>query len=759
MAYVTLAITEGPRSYVNCAGALSLSISSHAMALAPGLTTNDARCPRLPRCPPLLPTNACTMATTTATPVAAIAPSSNHSHHLRVVKQRNVLLLVLTVVVTTLIAPVAVVVASPPPDPVQCSSGGCTVSSAYGVFPDRSTCRAAAAAYPSTEADLVLAVARAAAAGTKMKVATRYSHSIPPLACPGRGGGEGLAISTRRLDRVVSVDASRGHMTVESGVTLRDLVAEAAKAGLALPYAPYWWGLTVGGMLGTGAHGSSLWGKGSAVHEYVVGMRVVTPATAEEGYAKVRVLVEGDPELDAAKVSLGVLGVVSQRSHFTPCMPLSFSSTLIDRRRNEPPVLLRPAGPCVHPRKQRATEKDPTPLLGYACTYAFTCILARWHPTKIANSVTLALQPLFKRSVTFTERDDGDLAEQVAKFGYQHEFADIAWFPGHGRAVYRVDDRLPLSAPGDGLMDFIGFRATPTLGIQANRLAEDLFERAGNGSGKCATARLTHAALSVAGYGLSSTARSRRNGGGVFTGYPVVGPQHRMQASGGCVTGRDDALMTACPWDPRVRASSFFHQTTFSLPLSRASAFVADVARLRDLEPKALCGVELYDGILMRYVKASTAYLGKPPVSGDDTSAGDMVDFDITYYRSRDPARARLFEDVLEEIEQMGIFKYGGVPHWGKNRNLAFVGVARKYPAMAAFLRVKDEYDPDGLFSSNWSDMMLGVGGRSPTTDAPGCALEGMCVCSRDEHCAPDQGYLCRPGKVYKEARVCTRVG
>lgn len=92
-----------------------------------------------------------------------------------------------------------------------------------------------------------------------------------------------------------------------------------------------------------------------------------------------------------------------------------------------------------------------------------------------------------------------------------------------------------------------------------------------------------------------------------------------------CLDNIEDILITTCPRDPRVKGQ-FFHQTTFSVGLSRVKNFIQDVQKLIELEPKSMCGLELYNGILMRYVKVSSAYLGKQE---------DAIDFDITYYRSK----------------------------------------------------------------------------------------------------------------------------
>ncbi|KAD5317880.1 hypothetical protein E3N88_17826 [Mikania micrantha] len=463
-----------------------------------------------------------------------------------------------------------------------------------------------------------------------MRVATRYSHSIPKLVCPD--GEDGLIISTDNLNHVIEIDKEKMLMTLESGVTLSQLIDEAAKSGLALPYTPYWWGLTIGGLLGTGAHGNG----------------------------------EFDGGMKAAKVSLGVLGVISQ--------------------------------------------------------------------------ITLQLQPMFKRSVTLVTKNDTDLSDQVTVFGRQHEFADITWYPSQKKVVYRVDDRVSSNESANGLWDHPGFRATPSLALIILRSTEEDQEKRGDIAGKCRDGKLTSDILIKSAFGLT-------NDGVVFKGYPVVGYQNRLQASGGCLKGLKDGEITACPWDPRVKGL-FFHQTTFSIALSKVKDFIQDIQKLAIIAPQSLCGLDLYNGILMRYVTGSNAYIGKQE---------DSVDFDITYYRSEDPKTPRLYEDVLEEIEQIALFKYNGLPHWGKNRNVAFVGAIKKYEKGREFLKVKEKYDPLGLFSNEWTDQVLGLKGGL-TIVKEGCALEGLCLCSEDIHCAPQKGYLCRPGKIFKDARVCTFV-
>ncbi|KAI5598923.1 hypothetical protein BDE02_02G163800 [Populus trichocarpa] len=566
-----------------------------------------------------------------------------------------------------LLLAVFMVACSPPENHIKCSSTNtnCTITNSYGTFPDRSLCQAANVAYPTTEEELISIVAGATEAERKVKVATRYSHSIPKLVCPD--GQNGLLISTNYLNRTLEIDVQSMKMSVESGVTLRQLINEAAKAGLALPYSPYWWGLTIGGLLSTGAHGSTLWGKGSAIHDYVVALTIISPGGPEDGYAKVRSLDESNStELNAAKVSLGVLGVISK--------------------------------------------------------------------------VTLQLQPLFKRSISYVVKKDTDLGDQVASFGRQHEFADITWYPSQGKAVYRIDDRISSNTSGNGLYDYIAFRSTLSLGLAAIRATEDAQESLKDPDGKCASAKLITSSLVNLAYGLT-------NNGIVFTGYPIIGYHNRLQSSGTCLDSPEDALITACPWDSRIKGEYFF-QATISISLSVVKSFIQDVQNLVKLEPRALCGLEQYNGILMRYVKASSAYLGKED---------DALDFDMTFYRNKDPTKPRLYEDIYEEIEQLAVFKYGGLPHWGKNRNLVFNGALKKYKNAGAFLRVKEMYDPLGLFSNEWADQVLGLKGEVNIIKE-GCALEGLCICSQDIHCAPRDGYLCRAGKIYQDARVCALV-
>lgn len=71
--------------------------------------------------------------------------------------------------------------------------------------------------------------------------------------------------------------------------------------------------------------------------------------------------------------------------------------------------------------------------------------------------------------MTFVKNEsDADLAEIVASWGYEYEFGDIWWLPGHGKVMLRKDHRVNISTPGDGLD--LGFRPRPTSDIVRERL-------------------------------------------------------------------------------------------------------------------------------------------------------------------------------------------------------------------------------------------------------------------------------------------------
>ncbi|CDP16177.1 unnamed protein product [Coffea canephora] len=555
--------------------------------------------------------------------------------------------------------------AIPPPNPVQCNSTGCILHNSYAVWGDRKDCYVSGVVYPATEEELRFAVANANKNKQKVKVVTKFSHTIPKLACPTgtasiQADQNATLISTEKYRSDINMDAANMTVTADSGVPLRDLIDKVEAAGLSLVASPYWEGVTVAGLISTGAHGSSWWGAGGAVHDHVIGLSLIIPATASEGYAKVISLNHQDPLLNAAKVSLGMLGVISK--------------------------------------------------------------------------VTFSLEPAFKRSITYNFASDDHIEDQVFDHAKKHEFGDIQWYPSRQTVVYRYDDRVPLSTAGNGVNDFIGFQPNAILLSQSVRASEKSFENARNVNGKCTLASSFVAYKKLTANGLKNNL--------IFTGYPVVGRQGKMQTSGSCLNSSPARIDQACSWDPRIKGL-FFYESTAIFPATKFIDFLRDVRKLRDLKPENFCGVDIYNGFLIRFIKASKAYLGQ---------SEDSVVVDFNYYRADDPSTPRLNQDVWEEVEQMAFIKYGARPHWAKNRNVAFLDVQNKYPNFNRFVAAKEQLDPQNMFSSEWSDQIL-FGRQSNKAD--GCALEGQCICSQDRHCSPEKGYFCRSGLVYTEARVC----
>ncbi|GKB85349.1 L-gulonolactone oxidase 3 [Tanacetum coccineum] len=552
--------------------------------------------------------------------------------------------------------------AIPPPPPIKCTSGTtrCTLQNSYGVWGDRKDCFASKVIYPTTQDQLLSVVADGTKNKLKLKVVSKFSHTIPKFACPATGDSS-ILVSTENYNSNIDINVGELTVTADAGVTLRALINKVEDAGLSLVAAPYWEGVSVGGLISSGAHGSSWWGNGGSVHDHVVKIDMVVSAKQTEGFSKVLHLdATNDQLFNAAKVSLGTLGIISK--------------------------------------------------------------------------VTLKLEKGFKRSITFNFTDDIALEDAFTSHAKAHEFGDITWYPSKHTAVYRHDDRVSVNTKGDGTNDFLGFQSNLIVVSKSTRASEKSLEKKKNMNGKCAMASTFIGYKKLVANGLKNNL--------IFTGYPVIGRQGKMQTSGSCLYSSSSDIVNACAWDPRI-GGLFFYESTAIFSADMFRDFIRDVKKLRDLNPDNFCGVDIYNGLLIRFIKASTAYLGQPV---------DSVVVDFNYYRADEATTPRLNQDVMEEVEQMAFLKYNARPHWAKNRKIAFSKVQKKYKNFNSFVAAKTKMDPQNIFSSEWSDELLfGTKGD----DYDGCALEGECVCSEDRHCSPANGYLCLSGYVYKEARVC----
>ncbi|AZZ91415.1 FAD-binding protein [Hahella sp. KA22] len=142
-------------------------------------------------------------------------------------------------------------------------------------------------------------VRNALAEGHTVMTGNRKFASQIDAACTQDGE---VQITLKNMDKVVSFDASSKTVTVQAGMRFNDLNEFLRSQELAVNMVTELGTFTIGGMLGSGTHGSTLAKPSNMIADYVTELKIV------DGLGDVRTLT--GEQLNAARVNLGVLGVV-----------------------------------------------------------------------------------------------------------------------------------------------------------------------------------------------------------------------------------------------------------------------------------------------------------------------------------------------------------------------------------------------------------------------------------------------------------------
>ena len=113
--------------------------------------------------------------------------------------------------------------------------------------------------------------------------------------------GTDVLIDMTSYNKVVSYDYNKKTITVQSGLILSELLESIESVGWCIPCLPDINTITIGGALATGTHGTS----GKLLSEYMTECNLVLAD------GTVKTITKDDDLMDAVRVSLGMLGVMS----------------------------------------------------------------------------------------------------------------------------------------------------------------------------------------------------------------------------------------------------------------------------------------------------------------------------------------------------------------------------------------------------------------------------------------------------------------
>lgn len=163
----------------------------------------------------------------------------------------------------------------------------------------------------------------------------------------------------------------------------------------------------------------------------------------------------------------------------------------------------------------------------------------------------------------------------------------------------------------------------------------------------------------------------------------------------GRLSGRAIGRVTGVDWSHRVFANrrwARFNEMEYSLPRERLRSALGELRELLSTDR-----YPVHFPVEVRFVAADDIWLS--PAHGRDSA-----------YVAIHTAEGKPFRDYFRAAEEI-LAGHGGRPHWGKVHSLSAASLAARYPRWEDFLRVRAEFDPDGVFVNDYLAATFGLEG------------------------------------------------